>query len=103
LLEQARAVHQESRGTYGAPRVHAALARRGIKRNRKTIARLMRRHQIRSKVKRKFRVRTTDSDHTHPVSPNVLERNFTAERPDAVWLCDITHLPPARGSCTWPA
>ena len=73
LVEQIRSVHEAGRRVYGAPRVHRALLATGVKRNRKTVARIMREEGIRSKVKRKFRVRTTDSDHPHPVAPNVLD------------------------------
>lgn len=97
LAEQVRSVHEASRRTYGSPRVHAALLGMGVKRDRKTIARIMRENKIRSKVKRRFRVRTTDSGHAHPVAPNVLERRFEAGRPDEVWLCDITCIPTREG------
>lgn len=97
LTEQIRLVHAESRGLYGSPRVHAALLRRGVKRNRKTIARLMREHGLRSKIRRKFRIRTTDSAHAHPIAPNIVNRDFTAAEPDAVWLGDITYIPTGEG------
>ena len=97
LTEQVRAVHEASRRIYGAPKVHRALLAQGIKLNRKTVARIMRESSIRSKVARKFKARTTDSDHAHPVAPNVLDRKFTAQKPDAVWLCDITYIPTGEG------
>ena len=97
LLQAIRLVHEQSRRTYGAPRVHAALHHRGLQHNRKTIARIMRENQIQSKITRRFKVRTTDSHHAHPVAPNVLNRNFRSERPNAVWLCDITYIPTGEG------
>jgi transposase InsO family protein len=97
LVEHIKVVHEASRRVYGSPRVHKALAARGVKRNRKTVARIMREEGIRSKVTRKFRVRTTDSNHTHPVAQNVLDRKFTAEKPDAAWLCDITYITTGEG------
>lgn len=97
LLAHIRGVHEASRRTYGAPRVQRALLGRGLKLNRKTVARIMRESSIRSKVARRFKVRTTDSNHAHPVAPNVLDRKFTAERPDAAWLCDITYIPTGAG------
>jgi transposase InsO family protein len=90
-------VHEASRGTYGSPRVRSELVHQGVKRNRKTIARIMHKHAIRSKVKRKFRVRTTDSHHDHPIAPNLLDRNFTVEALNTVWLCDITYIPTGQG------
>lgn len=97
LAVEIRIVHEASRRTYGSIRVHRDLLALGVKANRKTIAKIMRENKIRSKVARKFRVRTTDSDHAHPVAPNLLDRKFTAEKPDAVWLCDITYIPTAEG------
>ncbi len=97
LVGKIRTVHEQSRRTYGSPRVRGELSHRGVKRNRKTIARLMRKHQIRSKVKRKFRVCTTDSRHDHPIARNLLDRNFTVKTLDTVWLCDITYIPTGEG------
>ena len=97
LAEQIRVVHEASRRTYGAPKIRAELLKRGVKLNRKTVARIMRASSIRSKVARRFKVRTTDSHHAHPVAPNVLDRRFTAQKPDAAWLCDITYIPTGEG------
>ena len=97
LVRHIRVVHEQSRRVYGSPRVHRALAQQGVKRNRKTVARIMREEGIRSKVTRKFRVRTTDSNHAFPVAPNVLDRKFAADKPDAAWLCDITYIPTGEG------
>ena len=68
LVEQIRIVHEASRRTYGSPRVRTELLKRGVKLNRKTVAKIMRESSIRSKVARKFKVRTTDSNHAHPVA-----------------------------------
>jgi transposase InsO family protein len=92
LTEQIRVVHAENRGVYGSLKVAKALAARGRKVNRKTVARLMAQAGIRSKVSRKFRVRTTDSNHANPVAPNTLDRGFAVEQPDKVWAADITYL-----------
>jgi len=97
LTEKVRLVHEASRRIYGSPKIRSELLRQGVKLNRKTVARIMRESSIRSKVARKFRVRTTDSNHAHPVAPNVLDREFTAEKPDTKWLCDITYIPTGEG------
>lgn len=97
LVEQIRVVHEASRRIYGSPKIRAELLKQGVKLNRKTVARIMRESSIRSKVTRRFRVRTTDSNHTHPVAPNMLDRKFAAREPDAVWLCDITYIPTREG------
>ena len=97
LTMKVRTVHEASRRIYGAPKIHARLLTQGVKLNRKTVARIMRESSIRSKVTRKFKPRTTDSTHAHPTAPNVLDRKFTAPRPDAAWLCDITYIPTGEG------
>ena len=97
LAQQVKAVHQESRGTYGSPRVAAELKERGVKACENTVARVMREEGIRSKVLRRFRVRTTDSAHGHPVADNLLERDFSAQKPDMKWAADITYVPTDQG------
>jgi transposase InsO family protein len=97
LVERIRAAHDASRRAYGSPRIRAALMHQGVRRNRKTIARLMHKHGIRSKVKRRFRVRTTDSTHDHPIAPNLLDRSFRVGALDTVWVCDITYIPTGEG------
>jgi putative transposase len=97
LTAKVRLVHEASRRIYGSPKIRAELLRQGVKLNRKTVARIMRESSITSKVTRKFKVRTTDSNHDHPVAENVLDRKFTAEKPDAAWLCDITYIPTGEG------
>jgi transposase InsO family protein len=94
LAEQVRAAHADSRGTYGSPRAAAAAALRagGVKACENTVARVMRERGIRSKVVGRFRVRTTDSAHAHPVADNLLDRDFAADRPDAKWAADITYV-----------
>jgi putative transposase len=79
------------RGRYGAPRIHDALHRLGINISRKRVARLMREAGLRAKSRRKYKA-TTDSNHALPIAPNLLEQNFSADRPDAVWVSDITYV-----------
>src|SRR5439155_11766506 len=57
---------------------------------RKRVERLMRQHGIRAHAPCRYRVCTTDSKHSLPVAANLLDRNFTADRPNQVWLADIT-------------
>jgi putative transposase len=97
LAEQVRAAHADSRGTYGSPRVAAALKAGGVKACENTVAKVMRQQQIRSKVAGKFRVRTTDSAHANPVADNLLNRDFAADRPNAKWAADITYVPTGQG------
>lgn len=96
LLLRIRAIHEESRRTYGSPRVHAQLVRQGVEVGEDRVARLMRAAGLHGRVRRRFRV-TTDSRHGRPVAPNVLQRAFQAETSDAVWCADITYVPTAAG------
>jgi putative transposase len=96
LTELIRTIHQESRKTYGCPRVHAELLSRGETCGKNRVARIMRANEIRSKRKRRFR-KTTDSKHSLPVAPNLLNQDFKANRPNEVWLADITYIPTAEG------
>jgi transposase InsO family protein len=97
LLANIRRVHAQHRERYGAPRIHAELRAEGHAVNRKRVARLMRQNGIRARVPRRYRVCTTDSKHSLPVAENLLNQNFVADRPDRVWLADITYIPTAEG------
>lgn len=97
LVEQIRRVHEESFGTYGSPRVHAELVERQVDVCVNTVAKLMKRAQVRSVMHRKFVAATTDSNHDHPVADNLLDRAFAAERPDQKWAVDITYVPTGEG------
>src|SRR3954468_3665800 len=90
LLVDIRRVHAQHRGRYGAPRIHAELRAEGQTVCRKRVERLMRRHGIRAHAPCRYRVCTTDSKHSLPIAANLLDRNFVAEKPDRVWLADIT-------------
>ncbi|TPG53638.1 IS3 family transposase [Roseomonas nepalensis] len=96
LLGDIRRVHAESRRRYGSPRVHAALQAEGQRVGHNRVARLMRQHGIGVRTKRRFRV-TTDSKHSFPVAPNLLDRQFTASGPNRVWLADMTYIPTGEG------
>jgi putative transposase len=91
LLASIRRIFAKFRGRYGAPRIHGELAREGFSVSRKRIARLMREAGLRAKGRRKYKP-TTDSDHSLPVAPNLLKRDFHTERPDAAWVSDITYI-----------
>ena len=97
LTAKIRQVHQESRCTYGSPRVYHELKARGEDVCENTVAKLMNQQGIRSVVKRRFRMKTTDSQHAHPVAANVLDRQFSADLPDTKWAADITGIPTGEG------
>ena len=91
LLERIKAIHAESRGLYGSPKILRKLRRGGERVNHKRVESLMRANDIKAKRVKKFR-QTTDSRHSLPVAENVLERNFSVARPDEVWTTDITYI-----------
>ena len=97
LAERIAQVHRASHQRYGAPRVHRELAAQGIPCSKNTVAKLMSLRQLRSKMQRRFRVRTTDSRHTHPVAPNRLQQQFACATDQLVWLADITYIPTGEG------
>ncbi|AKD02124.1 integrase [Pontibacter korlensis] len=92
LVAQIRQVHEQSRGRYGSPRISFELKEQGIQASRPRIARLMRKHQIQSIVRKKYRINTTDSNHSLTVAENYLNRDFTAARPAEKWVSDITYI-----------
>ncbi len=96
LQQRIRDVHQRGKGRYGAPRVHAELRAEGLRVSRKRVARLMRSGGLCAKGKRRW-VRTTDSHHSLPVCPNLLERQFEVQQPHQVWASDITYVPTRKG------
>lgn len=91
LAVEVVAAHKRSRATYGSPRVHAELKRRGFRVGRKRVERLMREKSIQARRKRRFR-RTTDSNHSNPVAPNLLARQFDQTAPNRVWVTDVTYV-----------
>jgi len=97
LADAIRAIHAEVKGRYGSRRMHAELVARGRPCAVNTVARVMKALGIRAISHRKFRVRTTDSNHEFPVAANVLDRAFTATKPNEVWLSDITFIPTREG------
>lgn len=97
LQQTIRQVWQQVRGIYGAPRIHAELAARGLRVGHNRVARLMRAAGLRGKTVRRRRPVTTQSDPTHAVAPNRLAREFTVVRPNTVWLTDITYIETADG------
>jgi len=91
LLTEVRAIHSQSRGAYGAPRVHRELRRRGFRVNRKRVERLMRQDGLRGRKKRRYKV-TTLSTHELKRFENKLNREFKVEQLNQVWAGDITYL-----------
>lgn len=96
LVSQIRLLHVQSRTTYGSPRIWRALRNEGQAVGRHRVARLMRLHGLRACYRRRYRS-STQSQHLHPVAPNLLQREFQPQRPDQVWAGDITYIATAEG------
>jgi transposase InsO family protein len=88
LIAEIHSAHAASRGTYGAPRIHAELAAKGIDVGRKRIARLMSQAGLAGVSRRKFVTTTVKGDSRQ--APDLVERNFTAAAPDRLWVADIS-------------
>ena len=91
LLAEIRAAHAASHGTYGAPRIVVELAANGLRAGRKRIARLMVAAGLVGVSRRKFVTTTVKGEGRR--APDLVDRNFTAEKPDVLWVADITYIP----------
>ena len=91
LIGEIRAAHAASRGTYGAPRIHAELTAKGMHVGRKRVARLMSQTGLAGVSRRKFIVTTVKSNSRQ--APDLVERDFTASVPNRLWVADITYVP----------
>ena len=96
LLERIAAVHKQSRGTYGVPRIHDQLRDEGIRCSRKRVARLMRQAGLEGCHRRRFKI-TTRSRQGAERAPDLVNRVFSAEAPNRLWLSDITYVPTDEG------
>ena len=91
LLVHIKVIHAEFKEEYGWPKMWKELLARGIRVGKERVRKMMQRHGIKARGKRKFVV-TTDSKHDLPIAPNLLQRNFTATEPNTVWTSDITYI-----------
>jgi len=91
LLVHIRAVFAAHRGAYGWPRVWRQLRAEGVRVGKLRVQQLMQQHGIRARGKRRFRI-TTDSRHSLPIAPNLLNRNFAVAAPNRVWAGDMTYI-----------
>ena len=92
LMPRIREIHKASRNSYGAPRIHAELAAEGVSVGRKRVARLMRAAGLAGVSRRKGPPTTQRQEGARP-APDLVERDFSAERPDQLWVADITYIP----------
>ncbi|NTU58828.1 MAG: IS3 family transposase [Chlorobiaceae bacterium] len=91
LMRHIREIFYNSHLTYGSPRIAPTLWKLGLKCSRCRVARLMRIMSIKSQSARKFKI-PTDSKHQEPIAPNLMNQDFSAKAPNAVWTSDIKDL-----------
>ena len=96
LASRIEDAYHENRGVYGIPRIHVELKEQGIHCGRKRIARLMRERNLSARRKRR-KAQKTDSNHSSPIAPNLLERDFTADAPNKKWMTDMTFIATSEG------
>ncbi len=92
LLALIRSIHERSRGTYGAPRIHAELVASGTRVGHNRLARLMRSAGLQGASRRRWALTTVRDSKARP-APDLVERNFRAEDRDRLWVADITYIP----------
>jgi transposase InsO family protein len=96
LIQEITRIQKKVKYRYGSPRVTAELKRRGFVVGHNRIARLMRENGLRRRARKRFRS-TTQSNHTKPVAENLLNREFSVDKPNKVWASDITYIATAEG------
>lgn len=97
LEQQLQQIHAQSRGSYGRPRLTAALHQQGHRCSQARVGRLMHQQGLRGRIRRRFRVLTTDSRHELPIAPNRLAVRAAPSGPNQVWVTDITYIPTGQG------
>ena len=97
LLSEIKNIHNELRGTPGVIKTYNEFLRRSIRVGKNRVHKLMRINGITGIIRGKKKIQTTDNSHKFPASPNLLNRNFTAEAPNKVWVSDITYIRTSTG------
>jgi len=92
IVQSIKSVYNKSEQTYGSPRITIDLKKQGVVISKTTVARIMKKHNIAVKHKKRF-VHTTDSNHNYTPAENLLNRNFVVDKPNKVWVSDITYIP----------
>jgi len=87
-----RSAHEDSKGIYGAPNIHRELRDQGVRIGKKRVARLMQRASLVGVTRRRFCV-TTQRNENARRAPDLVDRNFTADGPNKLWVSDITYIP----------
>jgi transposase InsO family protein len=98
VVSKTKQIHSERhKDVYGSPRMHQELVDRGVKICETTVAKLMRQEGVALSTHRRFRVKTTDSNHELAVAKNTVNREFERDQPNQVWVSDLTYIPTKSG------
>jgi putative transposase len=100
LTQKIKEIHQESKGTYGLPRLRESLKNLGYSCGKSRIHKLMKNAEISGLMKKRFKVRTTDSNHSDPIAPRIFqteEPSTHPTRPNQLWASDISYIPTSEG------
>lgn len=97
LVKTIKELHQESRETYGSPRIQMELRKQGRHHGRARIGRIMQQESLCGRQKGRYRVQTTDSNHDQPIAPNLLAQAPKATAPNQIWVADITYIQTQEG------
>ena len=92
LKIEIRKIHKDNREVYGRPRLHLKLQQNGHQCGKHRLVRLMKEEGIEGLQKKRFRVKTTDSNHPYAVAPNLLRGHPGPSGPDEIWVADITYV-----------
>jgi len=95
--DEIKSIYAASKGRYGSPKITRELNKLGCKVSRPRVARIMRSEGLKSIICKKFRVNTTESNHQFPIAENILQRDFSTNRPGHKWVSDITYIPTDQG------
>jgi putative transposase len=93
LISKIKSIFSESYETYGSPRIHVDLVEQGYNCSRPRVARLMRENKIQAKMYRKFKKTTRQSDRAYHRGQDLVQQNFSASKPNSIWIADISHIP----------
>ncbi|OKP78229.1 transposase [Paenibacillus sp. P3E] len=97
VLQRIHYHFKDSHRRYGSPKITDLLRKEGYTLSERTVGKYMRELGLRSCVAKRFRVKTTDSNHDLPIAPNLLNQKFATAEPNKVWVTDITYIPCRQG------
>jgi putative transposase len=97
VAAEIKQVFEDKRARYGSPRITQELRRSGRLCNHKRVERLMRQEGLKARGSKRRKVRTTQSDHDHPIAPNLLLNRPAPVKADEIWVADITYVPTSQG------